>query len=309
MLFGNRAYVGGNIRFAIGISDSNKNSLAASNSNDNKFVIDKNGRVGIAQVHLIVHTNCRRCNNCAQDTRMMVYFVTPQVYMTTRAYQGGLRGSRRGNHYYSLQIDARDGYIFSKFERVTKNKENIVEVNDNAALQKVRDISCCWYNYIDKYKIGSERVIGFIAQQVKTHLPEAINITHGIIPNVMRIIDVSWNKIITTDEMGNESIKYKMTSNELYDVSGVKYKFYLSNDIYDDDDMEIMKEVIGNEDNSFTFDTSYNNVFCFGMEVDDFHTLEKDKIFALNFSATQEIDRIQQAEKIKLKNTNIQCES
>ena len=41
-------------------------------------------------------------------------------------------------------------------------------------------------------------------------------------------------------------------------------------------------------------------MFCYGKEVNDFHTLDKQKLFALSFSATQEIDRIQQAEKTKL---------
>ena len=61
-----------------------------------------------------------------------------------------------------------------------------------------------------------------------------------------------------------------------------------------------MKEVVGNTDNSFTFDKSYNYIFCYGKEVDDFHTLDKQKLFALNFSATQEIDRQQQADKLKI---------
>ena len=61
-----------------------------------------------------------------------------------------------------------------------------------------------------------------------------------------------------------------------------------------------MKEIIGNADNTFTFDATYNNVFCYGKEVDDFHTVDKQKLFAVNFSATQEIDKIQQEEKTKL---------
>ena len=44
----------------------------------------------------------------------------------------------------------------------------------------------------------------------------------------------------------------------------------------------------------------YNNVFCIGREVDDFHTVDKNKLFALNFSATQELDRQQQADKSKI---------
>ena len=61
-----------------------------------------------------------------------------------------------------------------------------------------------------------------------------------------------------------------------------------------------MKEVIGNSDNSFTFDTSYNKVFCYGKEVDDFHTLDKNKLFALNFSATQELDKLHHIQKNKI---------
>ena len=54
---------------------------------------------------------------------------------------------------------------------------------------------------------------------------------------------------------------------------------------------EIKKEIIGNSDNSFTFDSSYNNVFIYGKEVDDFHTLDKQKILALHNSAIQELDK------------------
>ena len=34
--------------------------------------------------------------------------------------------------------------------------------------------------------------------------------------------------------------------------------------------------------------------------MDDFHCLDKQRLFTINFSASQEIDRIQQAEKTKL---------
>ena len=81
-------------------------------------------------------------------------------------------------------------------------------------------------------------------------------------------------------------------------VSGVNYKFYVSNDPSGND--EEMFEVMGNQDETFTFDNSWNNVYCYGKEVDDFHLIDKQKIFALNFSATQEIDRIQQQEITKV---------
>ena len=114
----------------------------------------------------------------------------------------------------------------------------------------------------------------------------AINLQREIIPNEYRTLsDISWNNTtLYTD---------------LSDCSGVKYRFYVSNDPSGND--EIVKEVVGNADNSFTFDQSYSNVFCYGREVDDFHTLDKQKLFALNFSATQELDRI-----VKSQQTTIQ---
>ena len=32
-------------------------------------------------------------------------------------------------------------------------------------------------------------------------------------------------------------------------------------------------------------------VFCVGREINDFHALDKSKLFTLNFSATQELDK------------------
>ena len=78
------------------------------------------------------------------------------------------------------------------------------------------------------------------------------------------------------------------------------YRFYVSNDPSGND--EIKKEIksLEHDPKSFVFDQSWNNVFLYGKEVDDLHILDKNKLFSLNFSATQEIDRIQQAEKTKL---------
>ena len=98
-----------------------------------------------------------------------------------------------------------------------------------------------------------------------------------------RLENISWNEII--DDSDNT---YKLTT-DLQDVSGIKYRFFVSNDISGND--EIRKDIIGNQDNTFTFEEKWEYVFCYGRLVDDFHTLDKNKLFALNFSATQELDR------------------
>jgi hypothetical protein len=86
----------------------------------------------------------------------------------------------------------------------------------------------------------------------------------------------------------------------------VKYRFYVSNDVSGNEER---KEIIGNSDNTFTFEKKWNNVFIYGKEVDDFHTLDKQKIFALHHSAIQEIDRIQQQHIIDISNAQATIQS
>ena len=185
-------------------------------------------------------------------------------------------------------------YIIASDKRI---KENIRDVSDNIALEKLRDISCCFYEYKDKFNKGNSTTIGFIAQQVSEHFPAAITLIKEIIPNEMRIIqNLQWTTI--TDELGNNT--YKLTISDLSDACGnTKYRFYVNNDISGNVfKREIMS--LENEPICFIFEEQWQNVFLYGKEVDDFHSLDKAKLFALNFSATQEIDKIQQAEKTKL---------
>ena len=57
-----------------------------------------------------------------------------------------------------------------------------------------------------------------------------------------------------------------------------------------DDNGESMLDV-DVEEGVMEVDRTFTQVYAFGYEVDDFHTLEKSKLFALNFAATQELDR------------------
>jgi hypothetical protein len=191
-----------------------------------------------------------------------------------------------------------EGAVFATSDQ--RIKENIRDVSDNDALQKLRDISCVYYEYKDKIKKGINTTIGFIAQQVNDHMPMAVSIQKNIIPNEMRkLVNFTWNTL--TDSSNNNT--YKLTINDLSDNSGnTLYRFYVSNDPSGND--EIKKEIKSLEDDpkSFVFDQSWNNVFIYGKEVEDFHILDKNKLFALNFSATQEIDRIQQAQQTTINN-------
>jgi hypothetical protein len=59
-------------------------------------------------------------------------------------------------------------------------------------------------------------------------------------------------------------------------------------------------DVLADASCNFVFNKKWEQIFLYGECVDDFLNIDKQKIFAIAFSATQEIDRIQQVEKTKL---------
>jgi len=257
-----------------------------------KFMVDSNGRVGIGtnspRAGLDVVLTAPTLGNAGVDDNSVSYL----RFETSGSASFDFNSSTDG---YTVSIIGQgliyaQQYIGASDKRI---KKNIVEADDGKALQVVRDIHCCWYNYIDEIQRTSKRTIGFIAQDVAEHLPEAVHKMTDYIPNIMKVISTIWDD-------------KTMSSTDIPDASGVKYKFYVSNDT---SGHEIMKEVVSNADGSFTFDASYSHVFCYGKEVDDFHTLDKQKLFAMHFSATQEVDRIQQAEKTKVAAAEVKIEA
>ena len=191
-----------------------------------------------------------------------------------------------------------DNILISSDERI---KTNIVDVSDDLALDQIRSIPVHYFNFKDKLSSGNKQMIGFIAQEVKNIFPMAVSEQTHIIPSVLKMINCSWNNI------GDDFI---MSSTDLTNVSGVKYKFYVSNDSDGSNEKELI--ITGNNDNTFTFDQQYSQVFCYGNEVNDFHTLDQLKLFTLNFSATQELDRIQQKQQVEidtLKSENAELKS
>ena len=93
----------------------------------------------------------------------------------------------------TLYSIATDSILITSDKRI---KTNIVEVPDNLSLEKVRNIGCKYYEYIDKVFKGNDKTISFIAQQVREHFPEAISITSDYIPNEYRLIEhLNWELV------------------------------------------------------------------------------------------------------------------
>ena len=170
-------------------------------------------------------------------------------------------------------------------------KQDIEDVSDNMALEQVRDIPCRFYNYKDVERRENNKTIGFIAQEVESVFPQAVKTVTGTIPNEQRFLEnFTWNYVYSDN--------WELSTTDLTDISGVKYSFVVANDASGNDAQEL--EIVGNANNTFTFDCSYAYVYVYGKEIYDFKVLDKNKIFALHHSAIQEIDRQQLADKARI---------
>lgn len=164
-------------------------------------------------------------------------------------------------------------------------KKNIQDINDDEALQKILAVEPKKYEYIDKnHKTseGEDIVFGFIAQQIKEVIPEAIKFKEQIIPNIQ--LDATYvDDVITFDTNIDTSMlsigtNIQITANEIKEY--YKIKEFGSNYIKLDQNIK-QSQYIENT----------NKCYVYGTEINDFHSLDKSYIFTLNVCATQELYR------------------
>jgi hypothetical protein len=66
-------------------------------------------------------------------------------------------------------------------------KTNIVDIDDDTALQRRLYIQPKKNEYNDKVQRGNVIVYGFIGQQLKEIIPEAVKLENSLIPNIFKV--------------------------------------------------------------------------------------------------------------------------
>jgi hypothetical protein len=188
------------------------------------------------------------------------------------------------------------GYIASHGGTITTSdsriKKNIEDINPNIALEILRQIKPKTYKFKDNIKNEDKVIYGFIAQEIKTIVPESIHTTKREVPNIFELADVSdGNKIILTKN--STSILKIDDEIMLYDSKNTEIKAFITN-IIDDYTFIIDKQLNSEQINSETIN---NKIFVYGQIVDDFLYLNKEYLFTITTSALQEIDQQLQSTK------------
>ena len=175
------------------------------------------------------------------------------------------------------------GTMTASDERI---KENIQDISDTEALDTLRLLKPKTYTYIDKHRKGTEKVIGFIAQEVQEVLPLATGKRYDTIPNIYELAKVSESNVITFTNFNTSNL----TVNTMIDAKSEK-----SGDI-----RLTIEEVIDDHSIKVKEDIDGEQVFVMGEYVDDFTFLKKDYIWTVAAAALQEVDRQQQADKERI---------
>ena len=155
-------------------------------------------------------------------------------------------------------------------------KTNIIDINDDMALQQVLTIEPKTYNYIDKEERGFDTVYGFIAQQIQEVIPHAVKLETQFIPNIYKPYPYDNRQIYT-----NEDLTPLLNINDTIRLKGLDNNYLVANIIeITSNSIKINKEISGNE------------CFIYGKEVADFHILDKSYIYTLNVCAIQDLYKI-----------------
>jgi len=170
----------------------------------------------------------------------------------------------------------------------TRIKENIQDVQDDEALQQLRLIQPKTYTYKDVVTKGTEPVYGFIAQQIRSVLPYSTGLIKDCIPDIYQLGD-RVDDLVTLRE---STFSFNETSGNVRFIQKKGDNIIIPVNFISSNQLQIL--------DTSKLDQTETEIFVYGREVNDFHTLNKDAIFTVNVAATQELDRQLQAAKVQI---------
>jgi hypothetical protein len=180
------------------------------------------------------------------------------------------------------------GFIIFSDQRI---KSDIINVDIQSNLELFRKIRPVKHGYIDKLEYGNFNKYGFIAQEIQQIIPEAVVEGTQVIPSVYcnaNIVNTQNNFLLRFEKPLKNIQQFKI---------GIKLKcYYTKNEIV----WVTIKEIIDSQNIEIEENITNDKLFVYGHSVDDFLQIEKDAIWTVATAALQEVDRQQQADKVRI---------
>ena len=132
-----------------------------------------------------------------------------------------------------------NGNMSGSDERI---KSNIQDISDTMALDQLRLLQPKTYQYKDTIKRGAKPVIGFIAQEVKEVIPEAVNRRKAEIPNIYEIANVSQSNVITFTNFNTSNLNANSTVINIRTVTNGDERVTLAN-VIDEHTIQVVEDL------------------------------------------------------------------
>lgn len=187
-------------------------------------------------------------------------------------------------------------------------KDSISKTDNTENLNKLMKINVVNYQYKDKPRYGHLTHTKAIAQEIEEIFPEAIATTDNYVPNIYSKVSNIINIEINKDNIITSRLLFdKASVNFMSDIDmriGANIKLYdAMNDIYYAQIKDIGRSYIDiqfdislNKEKLDTIDIVLDSlnkktIFVFGVEVNNFKSIDYNSIAMVNVSATQELMR------------------
>jgi Chaperone of endosialidase len=257
-----------------------------------------------------------------------------EVITSNTVYYSGAYHSNAGNNlpavgntsfsarFASLIRVASGGAVYADSDIRVKN--NINTISGKCSIDLINRINPVTFYYNDYYMFKNQLQYGYIAQEVKEILPEAVSTQCDYIPNFLCKIKVYRDengllKVIRSGDVVDKSTFSFYIFDTSNDIVSSQQKIHISIKLYD---LSNNNEIICNAfppldtgiitDNGTQREYEYffiepnpniihdSEYFLYGQKVQDFHNLSYNTITIITTAAVKEINYQQQADKVRI---------
>jgi hypothetical protein len=257
--------------------NTRSNGLSFYTNEVERMLILNDGRIGIgttdprAALHIAKDYGSRQ----EWEEYRLYWPVGPAIYDQTTDL-GGNNGRLGVLNDFPLTLycegwTAAIGYFAISDERIKKVSRLSNPTKDLEVLNKIEITD---YTFIDQIAQGPGESKKVIAQQVEEVFPQAISKSTGVVPDIFKkaTFENGWIMLATDLKKGEKVKLMTPTKTAVYKVLEVKEGRFRT-----------------------AMNSSQNEVFVYGREVNDFRSVDYDGISMLNVSATQELHRLLEA--------------
>ena len=182
-------------------------------------------------------------------------------------------------------VASQTGFIILSDQRI---KSDIVTLDTTIGLELYRKLRVVKHSYIDKLSFGNITTYGFIAQEIQQLLPDAVIPKTDFIPSIYKTASIVNHQTLHFDNPIKDIQQFNI---------GTKLKCYdAKNEII----WVTIKCVIDTQNIEIEEEITNDKLFVYGHSVDDFLQINYDPIRNITTAALQEVDRQQQADKVRI---------